>query len=199
MPTTDEIANDLNGSVLFSQLDLNKAFHQIVVDRESRDLSVFVTHRGYFHYTRLHMGIKPASQILIHILQNNVLNGVIGARVIADNILVFGKSTKEHDTRLLKVCERLKEKGLTVSRGNCTLGVTELEFFGLRISKDGVATGWGKMESITKAARPADVSQLRSFLGIATYCAPNIPTQSTASLNKYIQNKYNAVLFKFKD
>jgi hypothetical protein len=29
MPTTEEIAYDLNGSSVFSKIDLNKAFHQL--------------------------------------------------------------------------------------------------------------------------------------------------------------------------
>jgi hypothetical protein len=145
MPTTEEIAYELNGSTVFSQLDLNKAFHQIEVDEESRDLSTFITHRGFFRYTRLHMGIKPAAQILIHALQNKVISGLRGVRALADNILVFGKSAEEHDSRLLALCKRLKQAGLTVGEENCTLGVEELEFFGLRISAEGVAPGWDKL------------------------------------------------------
>jgi hypothetical protein len=175
MPTTTEIAYDLNGATVFSQLDLNKAFHQIDVDEESRDLSTFVTHRGFYRYTRLHMGIKPASHILIHALQSCVIGGLEGVRAIADNILVFGKTVVEHDKRLLALCERLKQSGLTVGVENCTLGVSEIEFFGLRISAHGVAPSWEKLEALKNAENPSDASQVRSFLGLANFCSPNIP------------------------
>lgn len=83
-------------------------------------------------FKRLHMGVCSASEIFHSAIQNIVLRGMEGTRNLADNIIVWGLSKEEHDKRLAKLCERLRECGLTVSRDNCQLGVRELEFFGMR-------------------------------------------------------------------
>ncbi len=147
-PTTEEIAYDLNGSTVFSRIDLNKAFHQLELDEGSRDITTFVTHRGFYRFRRLHMGVASASQEFGHVLQHKVLSGLEGVRNIADDIIVYGKTREEHDTLL----ERMRKCGLTSSGANCELGAEEITFFGLKLSKNGVALNDDKVEALLKAA-----------------------------------------------
>ena len=49
-PTVDEVVENLNGSAVFSKLDLRLGFHQIELDEESRDITTFATHDGLFWY-----------------------------------------------------------------------------------------------------------------------------------------------------
>lgn len=56
-PTIEEISYDLQGSTIFSEFDLNKAFHQIELEKgESRDITAFETHRGVARFKTLNMG-----------------------------------------------------------------------------------------------------------------------------------------------
>ena len=49
-PTVDEIIHDLNGATVFSKLDLNKGYHQLELDINSRGITTFATHRaGWVH------------------------------------------------------------------------------------------------------------------------------------------------------
>ena len=43
VPTTQEIKYKLNESKYFSKLDMNKAYHQLELDEESRKITVFMT------------------------------------------------------------------------------------------------------------------------------------------------------------
>ena len=52
MPTIDELIADLNGSTLFSTLDLTNAYHQLELDPESRYITTFSTHIGLHRYKR---------------------------------------------------------------------------------------------------------------------------------------------------
>ena len=56
-PTTEEIVYDLNGAKVFSKLDLNKAFHQLELEEDSRSITTFITFMGFFQFKRLHMGV----------------------------------------------------------------------------------------------------------------------------------------------
>ena len=56
IPTIEEVLYDLNGSTVFSKLDLKWGFHQVELEEESREITTFVTHRGLCRYKRLMFG-----------------------------------------------------------------------------------------------------------------------------------------------
>ena len=43
MPTVDEVLENLNGSTVFSKLDLRLGFHQIELDEDLRDITTFAS------------------------------------------------------------------------------------------------------------------------------------------------------------
>ena len=45
---TEEVLYDLNGSTVFSKLNLKWGFHQIELEAESREIMTFVTDRGLY-------------------------------------------------------------------------------------------------------------------------------------------------------
>ena len=60
IPTADEVLENLNGSAVFSKLDLCLGFHQIELDDGSRDITTFATHDGLCRYKRLSFGVNSA-------------------------------------------------------------------------------------------------------------------------------------------
>ena len=60
-PTIDDIINQLNGSSVFSKLDLTAGYHQCILDEQSRYITTFTTHIGLRRYKRLSFGINSAS------------------------------------------------------------------------------------------------------------------------------------------
>ena len=62
IPTIEEVLQDLNGSTVFSRVDLKWGFHQIPLAEESRHVTAFVTHRGLYRYTRLMFGVTSAPE-----------------------------------------------------------------------------------------------------------------------------------------
>lgn len=62
-PTVDELIHDLNGSSVFSKLDLNAGYHQLELEHESRNITTFSTHVGLRRYKRLSFGISSAAEL----------------------------------------------------------------------------------------------------------------------------------------
>ena len=62
IPTIEEVLYDLNGSTVFSKLDLKWGFHQVELDERSREMTTFVTHRGLYRYKRLMFGVTSAPE-----------------------------------------------------------------------------------------------------------------------------------------
>ena len=115
IPTVDEVLQDLNGSKVFSKLDLKWGYHQMELTPESRDITTFATHKGVFRYKRLLFGVCSASEQYQQEI-SKVLAGIEGAQNISDDVIVHGADQEMHDKRLHAVLRRLRERGLTLNR-----------------------------------------------------------------------------------
>ena len=115
IPTVNDIIVDLNGSKVFSKLDLRKGYNQLILSQSFRNITCFTTHAGLFRYKRLCFGINSAAEIFQNTLRN-ALHGLEGVKNISDDIIVFGKDQDEHDRRLEATFMRLKEKNLTLNK-----------------------------------------------------------------------------------
>jgi len=71
--------------------------------------------------------------------------------------------------RVRVVLERLHAKGVQLSPKKIKLGMQKLEFLGHVVSADGVEPMWDKVEAIVNLPRPTTSSEVRSFIGMATY------------------------------
>ena len=63
IPTMEELRHDFNGCKMFSKIDLNQGYHQLLLHESSRAITTFSTHAGLFHYKRLNFGTCSAAEI----------------------------------------------------------------------------------------------------------------------------------------
>ena len=105
-----------------------------------------------------------------------ILQGIPMIQCLLDDIVVTGKSLDDHCTNLDKVLARLAEYGLTRNRKKCAFFKDSLQFCGNRLDKEGIHN---KIETVTRAPSPQNVSQLRSFLGLINYYNRFLPNLST--------------------
>ena len=125
IPTVEEVLQDLNGSTVFSRVDLKWGFHQILLAEESRHVTTFVTHRGLYRYTRHMFGVTSAPEKYQQIIRD-VLRGCEGVINIADDLVIHGNGVEQHDERLFVVLNRLKEVGLTLNGDKCEFRLPRL-------------------------------------------------------------------------
>ena len=106
IPTVDDVQFELNGAKFVSKLDLSQAYHQLELDEASRSITTFSAHLGLYCYKRLNYGTNAAAEIFQYTLQTQ-LQGLMGVKNSADDILVFGQTRKEHDENLDKcrICQ----------------------------------------------------------------------------------------------
>ena len=176
-PTVDDLVDALNGATTFSKLDLRSGYHQLSLAPESRYVTTFATHDGLRRYTRLNFGTNSASEIFQHIIGEQIRD-IPGSINISDDIIVFGKTKQMHDQALHAVLRQFADVGLTISPEKCELNRDSLTFFGLVFSAEGVSPDPRKVKAIHNAPPPTSVSEVRSFLGMVTYCAKFIPNFS---------------------
>ena len=180
IPTIDEVLESLNGSAVFSKLDLRWGFHQIELDADSRDITAFATHDRILQYKRLSFGVNAAPEKYQHIITQSMA-GLPGVANIADDLIVHGRDTEEHDKNLNSVLERLSEKQLTVNAEKCTFRMNKVVFMGLLLSKHGVGPTEEKVRAVVEASQPQTPSEVRSFLGLVGFSARFIPDFATTA------------------
>ena len=174
IPTIEEVLYDLNGSTVFSKLDLKWGFHQVELDEKSRKITTFVTHRGLYQYKRLMFGI-PSAPEKYQKIKADVLQGCKGVAYLADDLIVHGCGVEEHDRNLHDVLTRLKEKELTLNGDKCQFRLPKLTFCGHDLSSQGVSPSEEKIAAIMNASPPQDATEVRSFVQLVQYSAKFIP------------------------
>ena len=78
IPTVEEVLQDLNGSTVFSRVDLKWGFHQVLLAEENRHVTTFVTHRGLYRYTRLMFGVTSFMvMVLLSMMRGFLLCSIV--------------------------------------------------------------------------------------------------------------------------
>ena len=162
IPTIEEILSDLNGSTVFSKLDLKWGFHQVELEEKSQEITTSVTHRGLYRYKRLMFGISSAPEK--YQIISDVIQGCSGVANIADDLIVHRADLEEHDRNLHVVLQRLRESGLTLNGEKCQFRLHKLTFFGHDLSSEGVTPSEEKIAAVVNAQAPKNVSEVRSFV-----------------------------------
>ncbi len=168
--TIEDLVYMVNGATVFSKLDIIKAFHQMLLDADSRNFTTITTHMGLFRYKRLHMGISCASEIFTENIRL-ILADLPGQLNMTDDILVYGRNKKEHHRNLMAVLKRLEEKGITLNREKCEFYRSELNFYGLRFTSEGISPTEDRCRALKEAKEPENAKDLHSFLCTVLYSA----------------------------
>ena len=146
-------------------------YHQIRVREEDIPKTAFVTRYGSYEYTVMSFGLTNApatfSRLMNYIFMDYLDKFVV---VYLDDILVFSKNEEEHAEHLRLVLEKLREHQLYAKFSKCEFWLPEVTYLGHVISKDGIAVNPERVQAILDWTPPKNVKQVRSFLGLASYC-----------------------------
>ena len=89
--------------------------------------------------------------------------------VFIDDILIYSKCVQEHDQHLRVVLEKLRENKLYAKFSKCEFWLEKVAFLGHILTAEGVAVDPKKVEAVSNWQEPTNVSEIRSFLGLAGY------------------------------
>lgn len=177
IPLIDEIFMALRKGQTFSQVDLEHAYMQIPVEKESRKYLTIITHKRLYRYTKMTEGIALGPGDFQRKIEQ-CLAEIEGVILYSDNIFCTGKSDKEHLETLNKVFERLELSRLKVNIEKSDFFKERLYILGFVIDKNGIHKSKTKVRAMIEAPTPKNKKQLDSFLGLVTYYGRFLPNRA---------------------
>ena len=179
-PSTKDILQSLSPDTkLFAKVDCTHGYFQVPLDYESSLLTTFLLPSGRFRYTRAPMGLNASSDEFCR-RSDLAFNGIPGVSKIVDDGLIQASSPVQLRERLHILLQRCRDHGITLSKKKFAVG-TEVTFAGHIIGVDGVRPDPQKVEALSSFPTPTNVTQLRSFLGLAQQLASFVPNLAMAS------------------
>ncbi|MCP4475119.1 MAG: hypothetical protein GY821_11265, partial [Gammaproteobacteria bacterium] len=153
-----------------STFDLKMGYHQLQIKLEDRHKTAFRTHRGLYEYTRLPMGLKTAGSFFQR-LMNKVFNGVLDEGIFCylDDVCIATSSVEEHLDKLVEVLIRLRGAHLKLKPKKCMLLADEAKYLGHVVTREGLKPDPGKTDSIASYPPPRNLTEMRRFIGMASY------------------------------
>lgn len=144
--------------------------------------TAFVTPLGFWEFNRMPQGVTNAPSTFQRLMERCM--GDLHLRevlVFLDDLIIFSESLEEHERRLIRVLDRLREYGLKLSLEKCKFFQTSVRYLGHIVSEKGVETDPEKITTIKSWPIPTNLKELRSFLGFAGYYRRFIRDYSTIS------------------
>ena len=165
----------------FATFDLTSGYYQAPIAEESRKYTAFKTKKGVYRWKRLAMGLREAGSYFQHQLSTKVLNGLIHntCELYLDDCMVYARDVDEYIERLRAVFNRFREHGITLNPAKCQLGLTQVEYVGHTISKNGLHFTRDKIDSVVNFPLPSTMKNVKSFVGLANYFRDHIRDHST--------------------
>nr|GFB63345.1 retrovirus-related Pol polyprotein from transposon 17.6 [Tanacetum cinerariifolium] len=109
-PRIDDLFDQLQGSSVYSKIDLRSGYHQLRVREEDVPTTAYKTRHGHYEFQVMPIGLTNAPAVFID-LMNRVCKPYLDKFMIVsiDDILIYSKDEKEHEE--IGVCDA-SNKGL---------------------------------------------------------------------------------------
>ncbi|MGL5709061.1 MAG: pol polyprotein, partial [Aeromonas sp.] len=171
LPRIDEILDSLSGATIFSTLDATSGYYQIPITPEDIHKTAFQTSSGLYEFTRMPFGLANAPAAFQRAI-DSIFSEEKGKflQVYLDDIIIYSKTESEHQKHLELVLKKIKESGLKLKESKCKFSQKELTILGYRISKNQIKPTEDRIGNIKNFPVPNTIKELRSFLGLVSYC-----------------------------
>nr|GEX50092.1 putative reverse transcriptase domain-containing protein [Tanacetum cinerariifolium] len=155
LPRIDDLFDQLQGSIVYSKIDLRSGYHQLRAREEDILKTAFKTRYGHYEFQVMPFGLTNAPAVFMD-LMNRVCKPYLDKFVIVfiDDILIYSKNKQEHKEHLKIILELLKKEQLYAKFSKCEFWIPKVQFIGHMIDSQGLAGYYRRfIEEFLKIAR----------------------------------------------
>lgn len=187
LPLVADVQNRLQGSVIFSTIDLMSGYWQIPIAESDIEKTAFsFGHEfGLYEFLVMPFGLTGAPSTFQR-LMNDLFRDVACVIVYMDDIIVFSKSYDKHIRDLEIVLNILSKNNLTINPNKSKFAVSEVNYLGFEFNIKGMKPESSKVESIKNFPTPQSQKEVQRFLGMASYYRRHIKNFSEIAKPLYL-------------
>ncbi|GJZ18586.1 putative reverse transcriptase domain-containing protein [Tanacetum coccineum] len=141
LPRIDDLFDQLQGSNIYSKIDLRSGYHQLRVQEQDIPKTAFRTWYGHYEFQVMPFGLTNAPAVFMD-LMNRVCKPYLDKFVIVfiDDILIYSKDEKEHEEHLKVILELLRKEKLFIE------GFSKIAKSMKKLTQKGIKFDWGEKE-----------------------------------------------------
>ncbi|GKC18452.1 putative reverse transcriptase domain-containing protein [Tanacetum coccineum] len=170
LPRIDDLFDQLQGSSVYSKIDLRSCYHQLRVRDEDIPKTTFRTRYRHYEFQVMPFGLTNAPVVFMD-LMNRVCKPYLDKFVIVfiDDILIYSRNKEEHVNHLRIILELLKKEKLYAKFSKCDFWIRIVQFLGHLIDSQGLHVDPAKIEAVKNWTSPTTPTEIHQFLGLAGY------------------------------
>ncbi|GJT55108.1 putative reverse transcriptase domain-containing protein [Tanacetum coccineum] len=113
LPRIDDLFDQLQGSSVYSKIDLWSSYHQLRIRKEDFPITAFRTRYGHYEFQVMPFALTNAPAVFMD-LMNHVCKPYLDKFVIVfiDDILIYSKNKEEHGEHLKTILNLLRSEKL---------------------------------------------------------------------------------------
>ncbi|GKE06528.1 putative reverse transcriptase domain-containing protein [Tanacetum coccineum] len=149
LPRIDDLFDQLQGSSVYSKIDLRSGYHQLRVMDEDIPKTAFRTRYGHYEFQAMPFVLTNAPAVFMD-LMNRVCKPYLDKFVIVfiDDILIYSHNKEEHVDHLRIILELLRKEKLYAKFSKCDFWISIVQFLGHLIDNQGLYVDPAKIEAV---------------------------------------------------
>ncbi|GJV20027.1 putative reverse transcriptase domain-containing protein [Tanacetum coccineum] len=144
----DDLFDQLQGSSMYSKIDLRSGYHQLRIKEEDIPITAFRTRYGHFEFQVMPFGLTNAPAVFMDLMN---------------------RDKEGHGKHLKIILELLKKENLYAKFSKCDFWLDSIQFLGHVIDCSGVHVDPAKIKAIKNWAAPTTPTEVRQFLRLVGY------------------------------
>lgn len=171
LPLIQELIDKLKGSCYFTKMDICWGYNNIRIKEGDEWKAAFRTNRGLFEPLVMFFGLTNSPATFQTMMNTLFKEEIDRGQVIVymDDILILGKTEKEHRETTRTVLQRLQENRLFLKPEKCLFEEKEVEYLGLIVSHNQLKMDPVKVEAVRNWLTPQNKCEVQQFLGFTNF------------------------------
>jgi hypothetical protein len=163
------------GAKFISTIDLNSAYYQVRLEKNSQKYTAFRCFCGSFEFLRGGFGLKNMPKTFQKLINNILRNCQDFAEAHLDDVAIYSQTFEQHLSHLREVLTRLKNAKLTANTAKFKFLLKRMTILGHVIEEGLIKPDESKVSAVQQISALTTKTQVKSFLGLTGYYADFIP------------------------